>query len=76
MFLAFYPTLNSGIVNFADFLRIESSPFLVVKSLIKLLNIFNVNKIDKSIPNIAVVEEIYRQIEEVELVLELLVQSQ
>ncbi len=75
MFFAFHSALNSSVVYFANFLRVKSCPFLVVKTPIKGLNILNVNKIDKSIANVTVVKKIYRQIEKVKLVFELPIKS-
>jgi len=75
MLFTFYFALNSGIVYFAYFLRIESSPFLIVKTLIKLLNCFYVNKVNKCITNVAVIEKVYWQIEEIKLILKVSIKS-
>jgi hypothetical protein len=59
MLFAFYFALNSSVVYFAYFLRIKSCPFLIVKSPVKRLYVFNTDEVDKGITNIAVVEKVY-----------------
>lgn len=60
MFLALNLALNSSIVNFANLLRIKSSPFLIIEGLVKSFYVLNVDKVDKGVSNIAIIEEIDR----------------
>lgn len=75
MFFTLSLSLNSSIVDFADLLRVESSPLLVVERPVEGLNFPHTHKVNEGITHVAVVEEVNRQVEEIELVLELLIQS-
>ncbi len=57
--LALNFTLDSGIVDFADLLRIEPGPFLIIERPIERLYVFQFNEIDEGIADIAFVEEVY-----------------
>jgi hypothetical protein len=58
MSLALNLALNPGIVDLADFLGIEPSPFLIIKGPIERLYIPKVNKVDKGIAYITFIEKI------------------
>lgn len=75
MLFTFNSTLNSCIVYFTNFFRIKSGPFLIVKTFVEILNILQINKINKSITNITVIEKINWQIEEIKLILKFSIKS-
>lgn len=74
MLLTLDLSLNSSVVNFADLLGVESSPLLVVEGPVERLDFLHTDKVDEGVSHVTVVEEVNRQVEEVKLVLELLIQ--
>lgn len=67
VFFAFKFSLNPGIIDSAYFFRVESFPLLSVELLVELFNLLYVNKINESIPDVALVDQIDRKIEKVKL---------
>ena len=70
-----FSSLNSRVPNFADLLRIELRPFLIVKFLKKRKNRAQINKIDKSISYIAVVFKVDWKIKKIKGIFKLFIQQ-
>ena len=65
MILTIRLALDPCIPDLANLHRIKHSPLFIMKFLTERKDITQINKIDKSVANIAIVLEINRQIEEV-----------
>jgi hypothetical protein len=68
-------SLESGVGDLADLLRVEDAPLPVVELLVQYPDCFGRFHIDEAVSHIALVLEIYGQIEEVELTLQILLES-
>ena len=74
MLFALYSALDSRIVDFADFLRVKARPFLIIERLVEPFDVFHAHEIDERITNVAVVEKVHWQVEEIKLIFELLIE--
>lgn len=71
MLLALCPPLQSGVGEVADLLAVEHRPFFPMEKIVEILNKSKLLEVNKSIANVALKLQIDRQIEEIELPLEL-----
>lgn len=68
-------SLNTRKGNFAHLLRIEATPFLAMKSVVKRLDMLRPGKVNKCIPNVALVLEVNRKVDKVKMSSVLVLQS-
>ena len=66
-------SLNSGVCQFAYFLTVKFIPPFAVKFQTKFSNELSVNEVDESVPDVARIVGIYRQVEKVVFQLMILV---
>lgn len=64
LFQALTP-LDSSILNASNLVGVVPLPLLPVEVQVKAANELRINKIDKSVPHVTVVLEVYRKIEEI-----------
>ena len=65
VFLAFFLSLDPGILDTTDLFTVENCPLLFVESLVEGSDVFKVLEVDERIAHVAVVLEVDGQVEEV-----------